>query len=683
MNRKQSLIIMLMLVMAISLLLASCGDTEKVAETTLGTVDEITTSPTTTNAPAVTTPAESEEGKIEVGEHYTAVLNESSLGADDALPSEFSIFGTGTQVINEINKDYNGYRKTYFVKKGDSLEEISKTNIQKMATAGAAIAKKDDSAKTIEVHVSEITIRLEPEWTKVTAKAGAYLMFDLSANCAMNLTLTVTAKEGGAASSAAYVQEDIAIEKSGNCYVGVGKCTVPYAVGKTMYINLCLNTSGTSVLSTIPLTITTAQYDSPYQLYLYGNFELLNLKDYHQRLTDMFFSFFPRIYQRFGSGIEPKVVKVYADKDYDGVAYCSGDRVVFSTNFANGNGEDLAFFPHEFTHIVQHFEKMDYGDGAYFTEAIADYGLYRYWRWVDDESDVRINSLQNPAIRENLWGPYKAHNTFFSYLDFKWPTTKNEDGTLKYGLIDTLVFNTKTSKVEIHDDPYREGSIFNNWVKEVTGLPTLEAVRLQFIEDIDNDVFNFTGFHVYQDNFLVEGIPNVPDPYYIRIEKLTPSGESHTPLAIPITSGDNLMLGASVDSATSEGTATQPLKYLFDGDLSTRYQATVDTIGKKLRGVENEVLLDLGEVKTFDTYTLVNAGTTMSKNFNTKFWEVLVSQDGKEFVSVDHQSENKEGIVSVNIGEQSARYIKLRLYESDANGVGTARLFEFMLFSTK
>ena len=692
MNRKHSLIVVLMLVLVFSLLFASCGDSEKTAETTLGTTVETTAASTsgtiaettsaTTEVPAVTTPSVNAEEKNEVGEHYTAILNEVTLSAEDALPSDLTMFGTGTQIVNQISKDYNGYRKTFFVKKGDSLEEITQANIKKMETVGASIAQKDDNAKTVEVHVSEITVRIEPKWTAVTAKAGAYLMFDVSANCSLDLTLTVTTNKGDSASSAAYVQEGITIEKKGAYYVGIGKCTVPYAVGKTMYINLCLNTNGTNVLSTIPLTITTAQYDSPYQLILQGDFELLKLNDYHQRLTDMFYSFFPRIYQRFGSGIEPKVVKVVADKNYSGVAYCSGDKVVFSTNFANGNGEDLAFFPHEFTHIVQHFAKMNYDDNAYFIEGIADYGLFRYWRWTDDESDVRFYSMSNTAIREDLWGPYKKHNIFFSYLDWKWPTTKNADGTLKYGLIDTIVFNTKVSKVDVNDDPYKEGSIFNNWVKEVTGLATMEQVRLQFVKDLDNGSFNFTGFHVYQDNFLVEGIPNVPDPHYIAMEKLTPSGESHTPLATPITSGNNLMLGASVYSATTEGAAQNSLKYLFDGDVSTRYQASVDTMGKKLRGVENEVVLDLGEVKTFDTYTLVNAGATMNKNFNTKAWEILISQDGKTFVSVDHQSENIEGIVSVCIGEQSARYIKLRLYQSDANGTGTARLFEFMLFST-
>ena len=102
----------------------------------------------------------------------------------------------------------------------------------------------------------------------------------------------------------------------------------------------------------------------------------------------------------------------------------------------------------------------------------------------------------------------------------------------------------------------------------------------------------------------------------------------------------------------------------------------------ELGGYKHEFVIDLGATKTFDTYTLVNAGSKSSnKNNNTSEWEIFVSEDGKTWTSVDYQKDNTADIVSVNVGDTSARYVKLRVFTTDSGAnVGTVRLYEFMLF---
>ena len=66
-----------------------------------------------------------------------------------------------------------------------------------------------------------------------------------------------------------------------------------------------------------------------------------------------------------------------------------------------------------------------------------------------------------------------------------------------------------------------------------------------------------------------------------------------------------------------------------------------------------------------------------------KAWEILVSNDGSTFTAVDYQKDNTATTVSVTFAPQTARYVKISLYQADQNGGGTARLYEFMLFDSK
>ena len=62
-------------------------------------------------------------------------------------------------------------------------------------------------------------------------------------------------------------------------------------------------------------------------------------------------------------------------------------------------------------------------------------------------------------------------------------------------------------------------------------------------------------------------------------------------------------------------------------------------------------------------------------------WELLLSNDGENWLSVDYQSHCDADQASFEIGPQSARYLLLKIYDPDNGERGTIRLYEFMLFN--
>ena len=122
--------------------------------------------------------------------------------------SKFTMSGTGVELTQQIDKSYNGYKKTYTLVGADgTTTELSKTDVKKITTAGA-ILTVDKTAKTVGVVLQEIEAKLESSWARVTAKAGGYLMFEFTTNLTSEFCVTVTDKVGGSASSAVYKQAD-------------------------------------------------------------------------------------------------------------------------------------------------------------------------------------------------------------------------------------------------------------------------------------------------------------------------------------------------------------------------------------------------------------------------------------------------------------------------------------------
>ncbi len=711
---KKALLVLAVLLVAL-LALASCGG--ETVTTTAGT--DVTTQPTGTttipNKPAITTPVSSQEqivttGPVEpepdpiVTDDYTAIPNEFEWVVDGDIDfSKFTYSGTGIEIGQYISKNYNGYKKTYTTVDADgNTVEISSNDVKKLTTAGIVVTA-DKTAKTVDVAVTPIEAKLASSWAKVTAKAGGYLMFEFTTNLTSEFCVTVTEKEGGSSSSAVYKQPDITVSGENGTYKGTAKCTVPQAVGKTYYINICLDSGSNPVMVSIPLTVTPPKYESEFSLLFSGDWELVKRKDYLSDLIDLFYNAYPRLYARWGVGDPsvPKTITFVADKNYDGVAYCAGTIVCVSTNYANQAPYDIGFFSHEITHSVQQYGgKLNYDNGgtyngvtydAWWTENMASYGGFRYFHWGYSTKYVQFYD----AVEFKNWGEsYEGYGdgcqVFLSYLDWKFPTIdKNGNGKPdpdELGVIDRINYVIKNSEKEIYDTPTNPNTPFSKAVYDATGgkYDCLDAIRAVYKEDIESGAFRVTGFRDYKDNWITENIKGVPNPTYPMWEPVATGDKTAPVLETPVTEGTNIAKGANVIATSSQGGTRNPLANLLDGDLTTLFQGAkvTDDYKYELGGYKHEFVLDLGETKKFDTYTLVNAGSKSSnKNNNTAEWELFVSEDGTTWTSVDYQKGNKADIASVNIGDTNARYVMLRVFATDAGvNVGTIRLYEFMLF---
>ena len=309
---------------------------------------------------------------------------------------------------------------------------------------------------------------------------------------------------------------------------------------------------------------------------------------------------------------------------------------------------------------------------------MANYGGFRYFHWGYSTKFVQIYNMSDQSLQDWGYQAYGNNKVFFAYLDSMWPTTKNEDGTLKYGLIDSINRMIKDSEVMLNDNPRTKGSTFNNKVKEVTGYDTVEDLRKDYEKKLENGEWEFIGFRDYVDNFLTEDIEGVPNPTYPMREPVKKGDKTNAVLSSPVTEGSNIAKGATIVSSSGQR-PTNPVENVLDGKLDTMWYAPSGASGDhkyELGSYQHELVIDLGEKKSFNTYTLVNAG----KSFNTREWEILISDDGKTWTSVDYQKDMNQEQVSVNVGDQSARYVMLRVYASDKGAGKILRLHEFMLF---
>ena len=459
-------------------------------------------------------------------------------------------------------------------------------------------------------------------------------------------------------------------------------------VGSYRYYKLDIKAGyGSSVqLSEISLK---GAYISPskYDILFTGDWKDVTVDGYLEELTKLFYNSYPRLYQRWGNGTEPTTITFKADKNYDGVAYCQGTTVCVSTKYANSHPNDIGFFSHEITHSVQQYSgKLNYGDKvAWWTENMANYGGFRYFHWSNPKY-VQVYEATDTSLQDWGYEQYGNNKWFFAYMDSKYPTRKNADGTLKYGLIDSInkLIKDNNTGSTYTDDPYNTTTPFNKVVKQITGYDCIESLRKRYVEELQQGTWTFKGFANYEDNWLTENIDGIPNPEYPMVGEKLHGNKTATQLNNTVTEGTNLCLGGKVYDCSGYTNNNENAQKLIDGDLNTKWCATSSNVTNgeyKLNGVKHWVKIDLGKEKEFNTYTLYN---TRSKEGygNTTEWEVLVSNDGNKWTSVDYQPSNNSAVSSFNIGSQKARYIMIKIFTPD-NGVGTLRLYDFQLFNIK
>lgn len=421
-----------------------------------------------------------------------------------------------------------------------------------------------------------------------------------------------------------------------------------------------------------------------YHIVFHGDWDQIQKPSYQEEMAALFETTYPRLYARWGMGDAPATIYFRADAaDKESVAYSYGQHVVISVDYANFAPYDLGCISHELTHSVQCYGgKLVYGGDAWWTENMANYGGFRYYHWAD------INQMEPSSTLPEDWmdwgyAPYGNCQWFFAYMDVRYPTTLDAQGQIQYGLIDSIHRLIRSNEgEELDDDPYDPQTPINKLVCSMTGYESIEALRLRFVQELQTGSWTFTGFADYQDNFLTENLPNVKNPEYPSWEEAVHSSNAAEVMEA-VTNGENLCQSAVIVEVSGFVNEFEAPEMLIDGDSYTKWCATQDLVTNmkhSMDGAKQWIVIDLGAEKQFNTYTIINTRATEPYYGNMVQWELLVSNDGENWLSVDYQSHCDADQASFEIGQQSARYLLLKIYDPDNGEVGTIRLYEFMLF---
>lgn len=431
-------------------------------------------------------------------------------------------------------------------------------------------------------------------------------------------------------------------------------------------------------LSEISLKGCALLLENEFEAIFTGDWDKVTATNYKKNLKDLFYQVYPRQYTRWGTGSEPKRMFIVADKGYDGVAYTMGNSIVISVDWMNSNPVGIGYFSHELTHAAQQYGNVTSSGSAWWVENMANYGGFRYYHWAT-EDNVQVYQASDTSLQDWGYQAYGNNKWFFAYMDAKYPTTKSSDGTVKLGLIDSINNMLKTNKGTKYDDNPKDTSTpWSKLVYQITGYDCIESLRLKYVEELKNGTWAFTGFRYYQDNWITEGIAGVDNPTYPMIGSKTHGSKKAAKLDTAVTSGTNLCSGASILHTSGQTNVNEAAEKLIDGNLDTKW-CSRSSSESTFNGVMHSVKIDLGRKKTFNTYTIYN--TQSKESFaNASEWEILVSEDGKTWTSVDYQNNNNNSVSSYNIGTQTARYVQIKIF-NPGDSAGTIRLYEFQLYN--
>ncbi len=424
--------------------------------------------------------------------------------------------------------------------------------------------------------------------------------------------------------------------------------------------------------------------DKEFKALFVGDWDKVTASGYKQELYDAFYNIYPRQFVRFAKNKAPKRVFINADQGYDGVAYTAGNTVVIATAWMNAHPTGgVGYFTHELTHVTQQYGNVSSSGPAWWVENMANYGGFRYYHWAYPEN-VQVYFANDTSLQDWGYEAYGNNKWFFAYMDARYPSRKDSNGNITYGLIDSLNNLLKDNPNTKYDDnPYTVGTPWNEVVRSITGYDCIESLRLHYVQELKNGTWAFTGFKYYEDNWMTENVPGLPNLDYPMYVGKQHGNTTHAKLSSNVTSGTNLMSGASVIGTSGYVKDSEAASKFIDGDLSTKWCATSGSVSNQeyaLTGAQHFVKIDLGSSKTFNTYTLYN--TTSKEGYgNTTEWEILISNDNKNWTSVDYQVNNNNAISSYNIGSQTARYIVFKVFNADNGGSGTARLYELQLYN--
>ncbi len=630
----------------------ACGSGKNTGEITTADEASTTTPDQASEEPAFNGTVNTAEWKVEEGVDY----------------SKYQFLGRGEELVKEIAEKYSRYSVTYKLNGRSTTAASLNSLVNLMATY-----EEDATNKKLTVNIDTIDVRVQCDYTDISSETGKFIVIGFTTNLPTKFIASIGAK---GSTKGEICQEGITPEGKDGTYTAKVKLTVPYVNAGSYYLNFSIDSgnAGYPLLLSIPFEIAEGEnFDSEYKLLYAGDWDLITAKGYQDSLTKLFYNSYPKLYARWGTGSEPKTVTFVADKGYDGVAYSSGRQVVVSVDYANANPRDIGFFSHEITHQVQQY----WFSSSWWTENMANYGGFRYFHWSDAEYVQLYKDANQSDLYDWNWQPYgDGSKWFLAYLDEHWPTGKNADGSLNLGLIDTINKEIKSGRLTGQsDDPKDPNNTFNKIVKEITGFDCMEDIRVQYAAEFKSGAWDFKGFGNYTDNFLTENLPNVENSVYPMVTDPLHGNKSAT-AENAVVNDSNLCLNASIYGRSGVASVRMSAEKMIDGNTDTKWSVeTCELNAYTLDGALQWIIVDLGEVKTFSKYTMISGASTPLAE-----WGIFISEDAKHWTSVDYQNGNEQASASYAIGETSARYVLIRIYNSGDTNKSAVKIAEFGLY---
>ncbi|MBO4355235.1 MAG: discoidin domain-containing protein [Clostridia bacterium] len=561
-----------------------------------------------------------------------------------------------------------------------------------------AVKLQKESVGLHHVFFVPLTVRADFHISYLEAEAGTYVGFGFYAGDPVDFYISFegTSDEGILRTFGPFTPEYVEIDGVG-LYVGKAEFTVPF-LDEGDYRLLLKCGYNSSPCDEIPVRILKGQYsDWAYHLYFEGDWNSLENRDnYCSAVSELFYDTYPRIVSRFSySDFAPSDVSIILDPLYDGVAYSVDDSLILSAEFVRQHPNTMGFIAHELSHLVMEYSGFE---SSWWTESIADYIEFRYFDWsVPSGKYLQYYRSDEPIVVDWEFAPGGAGSkVFFSFLDWLFPTVKDENGVLVSGLIDSInraIVNKSLKNDSGVGDPESD---ISRIVSEISGgrFDSFESLRQYWLESmLDWRVteghfgWSFVGFGNYKDNFLTEGIPYLPDHSYPMIDNDPVERMVYPAVLLPddFEGSVNVASGAVIVSCSGSIEGYSP-ENILDSDPETLWRsdyAHTDDLLSFLKGIAGYIIFDLGETKNFDTYSIYHGANPSSEVGRCDSWDVLVSDDLVKWTVIDSQTNGwLKPVESYFVGETSARYVQIRVFTpSDAEPM--ISIADLMLFDDR
>lgn len=406
---------------------------------------------------------------------------------------------------------------------------------------------------------------------------------------------------------------------------------------------------------------------------------------FQEAMEEEFYTLYPRLWARWGNSNVSKCIPVQLVSkeelgeydgvtchEYDGTRHQRTPYIKLLEDTVNGRCNFMrskAVFAHELAHAAT-TSMWCGGTSVWLAEALADYGLFRYLSWADEGSLCAESFFQqdDEALRTWEYKPYVSSQWFFAYLDNKYPTTEDQ-----YGLTDSILLAMQNGQVTSDGGADQSDAALNALIEKLTGFHDVEALRQQFVKELDAGEWVFDGFAGYADNDITEGIPGVPEPTYPK-QSVVEKG--------------NLCFDSGTYGGSGEASAALSADNLVDGDRSTRWEASRKDVAEPdllNQGVKHAIAIDLGTSMTFNTYTLYHEGSQGGNSRqNTKSWRVnYYDAQEEKWKLLDEVKENNEDATTRTFDPVTTSALWLEVLNPSGTGDGTVRLYELEVYDRR